>query len=48
MRDSQNIPPVPMMLPAIISGRAPIRLTSWDAIKEATRSRSRPRRASRT
>ena len=35
-RDSQNIPPVPSTLPAIISGRAPIRLTSCDAAADAT------------
>jgi hypothetical protein len=35
IRDSQSIPPVASALPAIISGRAPIRLTSCDATPEA-------------
>ena len=29
IRDSQNIPPAPIADPAISSGRAPIRGTSW-------------------
>ena len=36
IRDSQNIPPVAIALPASSSGRAPIRLTSCDAIPDAT------------
>ena len=29
-RDSQNMPPAPIAEPAISSGRAPIRPTSWE------------------
>ena len=36
IRDSQNIPPVPSTAPVIISGRAPIRLTSCEATADAT------------
>ena len=36
IRDSQNIPPVTIALPASISGRAPIRATSCDATPDAT------------
>ena len=36
MRDSQNIPPVVIALPASSSGRAPIRFTSCDAIADPT------------
>ncbi len=36
IRDSQNIPPVLSRLPAIISGRAPMRLTSCEATPDAT------------
>ena len=36
IRDSQNIPPVPIAQAAIISGRAPIRGTSCEASPGAT------------
>jgi hypothetical protein len=36
IRDSQNIPTVAITLPAISSGRAPIRFTSWDATPDPT------------